>query len=38
MDDKSKWAYEFEEVGKVWIGDPVEDFFAWLDKELSGVE
>ena len=37
MDDKTKWAYEFEEGGKVSVGDRVENFFAWLDRELCGV-
>ena len=37
MDDKSMWAYEYEERGAVKIGDRVEDFFAWLDRELCGV-
>ena len=37
MDDKSRWAYEYEEGGKVKVGDRVEDFFAWLDGELCGV-
>ena len=37
MDDKSKWAYEFEEGGKVCVGDRVEDCFAWLDREMCGV-
>ena len=37
MDDKSRWAYEYEEGGKVKVGDRVEDFFAWLDRELCGV-
>ena len=37
MDDKSRWAYEYEDGGKVRVGDRVEDFFAWLDRELCGV-
>ena len=37
LDDKSRWAYEYEEGGKVKVGDRVEDFFAWLDRELCGV-
>ena len=37
LDDKSRWAYEYEEGGKVRVGDRVEDFFAWLDGELCGV-
>ena len=37
LDDKSKWAYEYEEGGSVRVGDRVEDFFAWLDGELCGV-
>ena len=37
MDDKSRWAYEYEEGGKVKVCDRVEDFFAWLDRELCGV-
>ena len=37
MDDKSRWAYEYESGGKVRVGDRVEDFFAWLDRELFGV-
>ena len=28
LDDKSKWAYEFEEGGKLGVGDRVDDFFA----------
>ena len=37
LDDSSKWAYEYEEDGKVGVGDRVEDFFARLDRELCGV-
>ena len=37
LDDRSRWAYEYEEGGKVKVGDRVEDFFAWLDRELCGV-
>ena len=37
LDDKSKWAYEFEECGKVCVGDRVEDFVAWLDREICEV-
>ena len=37
MDDKSRWAYECEDGGKVRVGDRVEDFFTWLDRELCGV-
>ena len=35
--DRSRWAYEYEEDGKVRVGDRVEDFFAWLDRELCGM-
>ena len=27
LDDKARWAYEYEEAGRVWVGDRVEDFF-----------
>ena len=37
MDDKALWRYEYEEGGVVKFGDRVEDFFAWLDCELSGI-
>ena len=37
LDDKSRWAYEYEEGGRVKVGDRVEDFFAWLDGELCGI-
>ena len=37
MDDKALWRYEYEEGGQVRSGDRVEDFFTWLDRELSGV-
>ena len=37
LDDRSKWAYEFEEGGRTVVGDLVEDFFAGLDRELCGV-
>ena len=37
LDDRAKWAYEFEEAGCVWVGDRMEDFFTWLDRELGGV-
>ena len=37
LDDRSRWAYEYEEGGRVRTGDRVEDFFAWLDRELCGV-
>ena len=37
MDDKSKWAHEFEDGGKVCVGDRVEDFFTWLNRELCSV-
>ena len=37
LDDKSLWRYEYEEGGRVKLGDRVEDFFAWLDRELCGV-
>ena len=37
LDDRSRWAYEYEEDGKVRVGDRVEDFFAGLDRELCGV-
>lgn len=34
MDDKSRWAYKFEEGGTIHVGDRGEDFFAWLDGDL----
>ena len=37
MDNKLRRAYECEEGGVVKVGDRVEDFFAWLDRELRGV-
>ena len=37
MDDRALWRYEYEERGQVRFGDRVEDFFAWLDRELCGV-
>ena len=37
MDDRALWRYEYEEGGKMRYGDRVEDFFAWLDRELCGV-
>ena len=37
LDDKALWQYEYEEGGRVKYGDRVEDFFAWLDRELCGV-
>ena len=37
LDDRSRWAYEYEEGGKVRVGDRVEDFFAGLDRELCVV-
>ena len=37
LDDKTLWRYEYEERGKVKYGNQVEDFFAWLDRELCGV-
>ena len=37
LDDRSRWDYEYEEDGKVRVGDQVEDFFAGLDRELCGV-
>ena len=37
LDDRAKWAYEYEEAGCVRLGDRVEDFFTWLDRELCGV-
>ena len=35
--DWSKWAVEYEEGGRVLVGDWVEDCFARLDRELTGV-
>ena len=37
IDDKALWQYEYEKRGRVLYGDRVEDFFAWLDRELCGV-
>ena len=37
LDDRSRWAYEYKVVGKVLVGDQVEDFFARWDCELCGV-
>ena len=37
LDDRSRWTYEYEEGGKVRVGDQVEDFFTELDRELFGV-
>ena len=37
VDDKSRWAYEYEEAGRVKVGDRVEDFFSRLDCELCSV-
>ena len=37
LDDRALWRYEYEEGGQVKYGDRVEDFFAWLDRELFGV-
>ena len=37
LDVKSKCAYEYEEDGRVKVGDRVEDFFGKLDYELCGV-
>ena len=37
LDDRARWAYEYEEGGRTMIGDRVEDFFALLDGDLSGV-
>ena len=38
LDDRSKWDYEYEEGGRVMVGDRVEDFFAGLACEFSSVE
>ena len=35
--DRSRWAYEYEDGGRVLVGARVEDFFAGLDCDLSGV-
>ena len=37
LDDRSRWAYEYEEDERVLVGDRVEDFFSKLDRELCGV-
>ena len=37
LDDKSKWAYEYEDRGRVKVGNWVEDSFAGLDNELCGI-
>ena len=37
LDDRSRWANEYEEGGMVRVGDWVEDFFAGLDRELCGA-
>ena len=37
LDDKSRWAYEYEEGGRLKVGDRVEDFFACLDHQLCGI-
>ena len=38
MDVKSRWAYEYEEDGRVKVpGDWVEGFFVKLDCELHGM-
>ena len=36
MDDPAQWRYEYEEGGKICVGDKVEDFFTWLDGRLCG--
>ena len=38
IDDKGLWRYEYEKEDQVRFGDWVEDFFAWLDRELCWVE
>ena len=37
LDDGKLWRYEYEVGDWVYCGDWVEDFFAWLDRELCGV-
>ena len=37
LDDKSRWAYKYEEGGRVRVGDRVEDSFARLDCEWCSV-
>ena len=38
LDVKGMWRYVVEEEGGAGrVGDKVEDFFLWLDGELSGV-
>ena len=37
LDDRSRWASEYEGGGKVRVGDQVEDVFAGLDRELCGL-
>ena len=37
LDDTALWRYEFEVGDRVVVVDRVEDFFAWLDRELCGV-
>ena len=37
LDGKSKWAHEFEEGGRMSVGNRVQGFIAWLDLERCGV-
>ena len=37
LDDKTRWVYEYEEAGLMRLGDQVEGFFFWLDRQLCGV-
>lgn len=37
LDAKSRWAYEYDEHGRLKVGDRVGDFFARLDCELCDV-
>ena len=37
LDDRSRWAYEYEEGGRVLVGDRVGDFFSEVDRRLCGV-
>lgn len=37
LDDKSRWAYDYEHDGRVMLSDRVKDFFARFDCELGGV-
>lgn len=37
LDNPARWKYEYEEHGKVQVGDWVEDYFNELREVLSGV-